>query len=260
MIYLKSESEISLIREGGQILSAILGHLADMVEPGVTTDRLDAEAERMMRQAGGEPAFKGYRSGGASRPFPTTICASINGEVVHGPAAPGRALKSGDLIKLDVGLRYRELYTDMAATVGVGEISKEAKRLIGATKEALNIAIAQVRDGAWISDVGRAVDKYVRRQGFSTVKDLVGHGVGKYVHEEPQIPNFLDRSLEPVLIETGMVLALEPMVNAGDDAVRVMSDGWTVVTADGSLSAHFEATVAVTGKGVEIMTPLLENV
>jgi methionyl aminopeptidase len=260
MIYLKTEQEIRLIREGGQILSAILAKLVDMTEPGVTTDQLDAMAERLMREAGGEPAFKGYRSGAGAKPFPSTICASINGEVVHGPAVPGRALKSGDLLKLDIGLRYHDLYTDMAATVGVGEISKEARRLIEATKESLLIGLDKVQEGAWISDIGRAVDKYVRRQGFSTVKDLVGHGVGKYVHEEPQIPNYLDRSLEPVLIGTGMVLALEPMVNAGDDAVRVLSDGWTVVTADGSLSAHFEATIAVTEKGPEIMTPLLDNV
>jgi len=260
MIYLKTEPEIRLIREGGQKLSDILARLVATVKPGVTTDQLDVLAERLMSEAGGEPAFKGYRSGGGSKPFPSAICASINGEVVHGPAVPGRALKNGDILKLDVGLRYHDLYTDMAVTVGVGDISKEARRLVEATKEALLIGLDKVRDGAWISDIGRVVDKYVRRQGFSTVKDLVGHGVGKYVHEEPQIPNYLDRSLEPVLIETGMVLALEPMVNAGDDAVRVLPDGWTVVTADGSLSAHFEATVAVTGKGPEIMTPLLDNV
>ena len=259
MIHLKSEQEIRNIREGGAILAAILAEASARVEPGVTTVELDAFIEERMIAAGGEPSFKGYRSG-RSRPFPHAACVSINSEVVHGLAAPARKLKSGDLLKLDVGLRYKDGYTDMAATVPVGQVSAEALRLMRATREALTIGIDKVRSGGWISDIGKAVDKHVRRQGFSTVKDLVGHGVGKYVHEEPQIPNYFDPSLEPVLIEPGMVLAIEPMVNAGGDAVRTKPDGWTVITADGSLSAHFEMTVAVTAKGVEIMTPLPDSV
>ena len=256
MIHLKSEQEINNIREGGALLSAILGELVDMVEPGVTTAELDAYAERRMLEVGGEPAFKGYRSDRRSPPFPTALCTSINGEVVHGPATPGRPLKNGDLIKIDVGLRYKDGYTDMAATVPVGQVTEEALRLVQATKASLLLGIERVRPGGWIGDIGKAVDKYVRRQGFSTVKDLVGHGVGRYVHEEPQIPNYFDPGLEPVRIEPGMVLAIEPMVNAGGDEVATLDDGWTVVTADGSLSAHFEMTVAVTANGVEIMTPL----
>jgi len=260
MIYLKTDKEISVIRQGGRILSDILAELVGLSKPGANTADIDARAEKLMRQAGGEPAFKGYRGSGGAKPFPCTICASINGEVVHGLAVPARELKDGDLFKIDIGLRYKELYTDMAATVGIGEISKEAERLRRSTKEALLIGLGKVKPGAWISDIGKAVDKYVRRQDYSTVKDLVGHGVGKYVHEEPQIPNYFDSAAEPVLIEPGMVLAIEPMVNAGEDAVRVLSDGWTVVTADKSLSAHFEATIAVTADGAEIMTPLVEGV
>jgi len=260
MIHLKTKQEIRLIQAGGRILSDILAELVAMSKPGSNTADIDALAEKLMTRAGGEPAFKGYRGSGGAKPFPTTICASINGEVVHGPARPARELKDGDLFKIDIGLRYKGLYTDMAATVGVGSVSKEAERLRRATKEALLIGLGKVKSGGWISDIGKAVDRYVRRQGYSTVKDLVGHGVGKYVHEEPQIPNYFDAGADPILIEPGMVLAIEPMVNAGEDAVRVLDDGWTVVTADNSLSAHFEATVAVTDDGVEIMTPIIDDV
>ncbi len=261
MIYLKTDKEISVIRQGGRILSDILAELAGLAKPGASTAEIDARAEKLIRQAGGEPAFKGYRGSGGAKPFPGTICASINGEVVHGLAVPGRDLTEGDLFKIDIGLRYQELYTDMAVTVGVGRVSEAAERLRRSTKEALLIGLGKVKSGGWISDIGKAVDKYVRRQGYSTVKDLVGHGVGKYVHEEPQIPNYFDAGAEPVMIERGMVLAIEPMVNAGEEDVRALSDGWTVVTADKSLSAHFEATIAVDSKGrVEIMTPLIEGV
>jgi len=260
MIYLKTDQEISLIREGGRILSDILAELVDLSKPGANTADIDARAEKLMRRAGGDPAFKGYRGSGGAKPFPNTICASINGEVVHGLATPGRELQDGDLFKIDIGLRYKELYTDMAATVAIGTVSDEAEALRQATREALLIGLGKVRAGGWISDIGKAVDRYVTRLGYSTVKDLVGHGVGKYVHEDPQIPNFFDKAADAVRIEPGMVLAIEPMVNAGEDAVRVLSDGWTVVTADKSLSAHFEATVAVTREGVEIMTPLVEGV
>ncbi len=261
MIYLKTDEEISVIRQGGRILSDILAELVAMSKPGADTAAIDARAEELMRQAGGEPAFKGYRGSGGAKPFPSTICASINDEVVHGLAVPARELQDGDLFKIDIGLRYQELYTDMAVTVPIGRVSKEAERLRRSTKEALLLGLGKVKSGGWISDIGKAVDKYVRRQGYSTVKDLVGHGVGKYVHEEPQIPNYFDAAAEPIRIEPGMVLAIEPMVNAGGDAVRVLSDGWTVVTVDKSLSAHFEATVAVDSDGrVDIMTPFVEGV
>lgn len=256
MIYLKTPQEIEDIREGGHILSAILGELVQNVRPGVTTGELDALAEKRMREAGGEPSFKGYRTGGDVRPFNSSVCTSINGEVVHAPAHPSRPVQEGDVLKLDIGLRYKGLCTDMAVSVGVGEISAEARQLIDVTRESLLLGVEKCRRGAWISEIGKAVDKFVRRHGYSTVKDLVGHGVGKYVHEGPSIPNFFDRDLDPCRIEEGMVLAIEPMVNAGEDEVRMLKDKWTVVTADKALSAHWEMTVAITPNGTEIMTPL----
>ncbi len=255
MIYLKSNEEIAVIREGGHILSAILAELAGLVRPGTDTADLEELALRRMKEAGGEPAFKGYRIEGVRRPFPTALCASINNEVVHGFAVPGRKVVEGDLLKLDIGLRYRGGYTDTALTVPVGRVSPEAAKLLGVTRDSLNVGLGKVRAGNWIRDIGKAVDGHVRRAGFTTVKALCGHGVGRQVHEDPQIPNYLDRSLEPVRIVNGMVLAIEPMVNAGGDDVYTLPDAWTVATADGRLSAHFEVTVALTDDGPEIMTP-----
>ncbi len=255
MIYLKSNEEIAVIREGGRILSAILAELAGLVRPGTDTAELEELALRRMKEAGGEPAFKGYRIEGVRRAFPTALCASINQEVVHGFAIPGRRVDEGDLLKLDIGLHYRGGYTDMAMTVPVGRVSAPAERLVRVTKESLNAGLKKVRAGGWIRDIGKAVDARVRRDGFTTVKALCGHGVGRQVHEDPQIPNYLDRSLEPVRIVKGMVLAIEPMVNAGGDDVHTLADEWTVATTDGSLSAHFEVTVALTDDGPEILTP-----
>lgn len=260
MIFIKSEEEIDAIREGGKILSDILTELVDRVKAGITTGELDALAEKRMYEAGGEPSFKNYRSDNRTPPFPSTVCTSINTEVVHAPADPSRPVKNGDLLKLDIGLRYKGLCTDMAVTVGVGEIGEEEKKLISVTKESMLLGVAKAVPGGWISDIGKAVDKFVRSNGYSTVKDLVGHGVGKYVHEGPSIPNYFDPELDPVKIKKGMVLAIEPMVNAGDDEVRILPDGWTIVTADGNLSAHFEVTIAINDKGFEIMTPVPKNV
>lgn len=259
MITLKTAKEIEAIREGGAILSRILTEMVAMVKPGTTTGELDEYAEKQMRMAGGEPSFKGYRTGADVTPFPSTVCTSINAEVVHAPATPSRAVKEGDLLKLDIGLRYKGLCTDMAVTVPVGKVSAERSKLIAVTKESMLLGIAKARDGAWISDIGKVVDKYVRRNGCTTVKDLVGHGVGHHVHEDPRIPNYFDPELEPVMIEEGMVLAIEPMVNLGEEDVEVLPNGWTIVTADSRPSAHFEVTIAVTPKGMEIMTPVPEN-
>ncbi|KPJ85704.1 hypothetical protein AMJ57_02035 [Parcubacteria bacterium SG8_24] len=256
MIYLKTKEEIDIIREGGIILSETLGKLVRQVRPGVGTGELDELAERLIYEAGGRPSFKGYMTEDDIRPFPSSVCLSINQEVVHAPAKPSRDLKEGDILKLDIGLQYRGLYTDMAMTVPVGQISEKAERLIKVTRESLERAVGQTIAGNYISDIGRAVDNRVTADGFTTVKALVGHGVGKHVHEDPRIPNFVDPTLEPTLIRPGMVLALEPMVNAGTDEVALLPDGWTVVTADSSLSAHFEVTVAVTEEGNEVMTPL----
>lgn len=260
MIILKTDEEIAAIREGGAILSRVLTELVDMAKPGVMTGDLDARAERRMREAGGEPSFKNYRTSPDVRPFPSTVCISLNDEVVHAPAMPSRQVVEGDLLKLDIGLRYKDLCTDMAVTVPIGPADERVCELVRVTKESLLLGIGKAAAGAWISDIGKAVDKHVRRHGFSTVKDLVGHGVGRHVHEDPRIPNYFDRELEPVRIKKGMVLAIEPMVNLGKDDVRLLDDEWTIVTADQKLSAHFEVTIAITDKGMEIMTPVPLNV
>lgn len=256
MITLKTKQEIDIIREGGHILSSILVELVAMIRPGVTTQELNAHAEERMIQAGGEPSFKGYKIDKYSPGFNGAVCISLNHEVVHAPPWPSREIKNGDLVKLDIGLRYKGLCTDMAVTVACGEVDAKSQELIAVTKESMVLGVQAVRLGGWISEVGKVVDKYVRRHGFSTVKDLVGHGVGHKVHEDPKIPNYFDPHLEPVKVVAGMVLAIEPMVNMGGDDVTVLADEWTVATSDKSLSAHFEVTLAVTEEGVEILTPL----
>lgn len=255
MINKYSQEEVAILDEGGHLLSGILDEVAKMVSPEVTPKDLDAYAERRIREVGGEPSFLHYQTDRRDPPFPSTVCISLDEEVVHAPATP-RRLTEGTLVKLDIGMRYRGLCTDMACTVPVGRASREAAELIRVTREALLIAIEKCTVGNWVSDIGKAVDKHVRRHGFSTVKDLVGHGVGRHVHEEPRVPNYFDPSLRPVRLAPGMVLALEPMVNAGRDAVSVKDDEWTVVTRDGRRSAHFEATVALTEGGTRVLTPI----
>jgi methionyl aminopeptidase len=260
MILLKTKIEIEALREGGAILADIMRELVDLVKPGITTAELDALAEQRMRAEGDGPSFKGYRSEPDDPPFTSTLCTCINQEVVHAPAIPGRKLKSGDILKIDMGMWFGGMCTDMAATIAVGTIDPETRRLIQVTKEALTIGISKTKTGGLVSDIGRAIDKYVRQSGFSTVKDLVGHGVGREVHEEPRIPNYFDPSLKPVKLIPGMTLAIEPMVNVGLSAVQIMPDGWTIVTADGCRSAHFEETLAITEDGVLRVTPLPKNV
>lgn len=259
-MHLKTADEIEKMRKGGKILSEILHEVATMARPGMTTEELDVRAERRILGAGGLPAFKGYTTRYASQPFPSTLCTSLNAEVVHAPAVPKRVLKEGDLLSIDIGMRYPAvggLYTDMATTVAVGKASKEAKRLIEVTHEALKIGIRAIRGGASIARIGRTVQDYVEREGFSVVRDLVGHGVGHAVHEDPYVPNYYDSRLEEIIIPENLPLAIEPMVASGGAAVRTEDDGWTVVTADGRLSAHFEATIVLTKRGVEILTPIV---
>lgn len=255
-IPLKNAAEIAEMREGGAILSRILGGLTAKVKPGVTTGELDELARRLMKEAGGEPSFLNYKTDPSDPPYPSAFCASIDREVVHAPAEPSRSLVEGNLFKIDIGLRYKGWCTDMAMTVPVGRVSADDEKLMRVTREALLKGVEQCVAGNWVSDVGRAVDRHVRKHGFTTVKDLVGHGVGRAVHEDPRVPNYVDEKLEPVRLAAGMVLAIEPMVNAGEEEVRMLKDGWTIVTSDGSLSAHFEVTVAVTDNGYEILTPL----
>jgi len=250
-----SQEEIAKLREGGALLSAILGELCAMVKPGVSTSELDAHAEKRMRDAGGEPSFKGYKAGG-SVPFNGTVCTSIDDEVVHAPPHPGRVLKEGQIISLDIGLRYKGLCTDMAVSVPVGKVSEKALKLIRVTKDSLLAGVDVVRPGGKIRDIGRAIQPVVERAGFGVVRALVGHGVGHAVHEEPGVPNYDDPDMPRVTMKEGMVLAIEPMVTEGSWEVDLGGDEWTFSSEDGSLAAHWELTLAVTKDGYEILTPL----
>jgi methionyl aminopeptidase len=225
----------------------VLTELASKVAPGVTTSDLDELAEKMIAAAGATPAFKGYHG------YPATICASINEEVIHGIPSRRRVLQEGDILSIDVGASLGGYFGDSAITVPVGRVTEEAASLLRVTEEALFKAIEQARPGSRVSDIGSAVQRHVEAHGFSVVREFVGHGIGQRMHEEPQVPNYGEPGHGPRLAE-GMVLAIEPMVNAGSAAVKVLSDGWTAVTRDKSLSAHFEHTVAVTGEGPWILT------
>ena len=246
MIVCKSALEIEKMRVANALVAEVLAELAAMVAPGVTTRDLDAAAEKLVREGGAEPAFKGYRG------YPNTLCASVNEQVVHGiPSA--RPLVEGDIISLDMGVKLNGFYGDSAVTVAVGTVSEEAARLLRVTRDALEKGIAQVRLGGRVSDIGHAIQEHVEAHGFSVVREFVGHGIGAALHEEPQIANYGEPGRGPRLAE-GMTLAIEPMVNVGRPAVRVLADGWTAVTKDGSLSAHFEHTVAVTKTGPLVLT------
>jgi methionyl aminopeptidase len=250
VITCRSAAEIEKLRRVNQVVGRILAELRAMVAPGVTTQQIDALAEARVREAGAEPAFKGYHG------YPATVCASINEQVVHGIPSK-RALVEGDIISIDMGARLDGFFGDSAVTVAVGRVSDEAARLLRVTEESLFHGIDAVKPGARVSDIGAAVQQHVEAHGFSVVREFVGHGIGTALHEEPQIANYGPAGRGPRLTE-GMVLAIEPMVNAGKHAVKVLSDGWTAVTRDGSLSAHFEHTVTVTRDGCEILT-LLES-
>ena len=249
MIVCRSTAELERMRAAGRLVGEVLTALAAKVMPGVTTGELDALAEKMIAAAGATPAFKGYHG------YPATICSSINEEVIHGIPSGQRRLQEGDIVSLDVGASLNGYYGDSAVTVPVGRVSEEAARLLRVTEEALYKAIDAVRSGGRVSDIGHAVQRHVEAHGFSVVREFVGHGIGQRMHEEPQVPNYGDAGRGPRLAE-GMVLAIEPMVNAGGAAVKVLGDGWTAVTRDGSLSAHFEHTVVVTPEGCEILTLL----
>ena len=235
------------MREAGRLVGEVLTELAGHVAIGVSTGDLDALAEKRIRQAGATPAFKGYHG------YPAAICASINDEVIHGIPSGRRLLQGGDIISIDVGAALDGYYGDSAITLPVGAVSEQAATLLRVTDEALQKAIEQVRPGSRISDISAAVQRHVESHGFSVVREFVGHGIGQKMHEEPQVPNYGEPGRGPRLSE-GMVLAIEPMVNAGKAAVKVLADGWTAVTRDGSLSAHFEHTVAVTAGEPWILT------
>ena len=252
MIMCRSQSEIEKLRRVNQLVARILAELRRTVAPGVTTHDIDALAERRVREAGAEPAFKGYHG------YPATVCASVNEQVVHGIPS-SRGLVEGDILSIDMGAKLDGFYGDCAVTVPVGSISLAAASLLKVTEEALFRGIAVVKPGARVSDIGAAVQEHVEGHGYSVVREFVGHGIGTALHEEPQVANYGPGGSGPRLSE-GMVLAIEPMVNAGKAAVKVLSDGWTAVTVDRSLSAHFEHTVVVTREGTEILTLLSDDV
>ncbi len=248
MIILKSKEEVAKIAKASRIVAESLEAVKTYLKPGMTTKEIDKFVEKQIRERGGVPAFKGYRN------YPATICISVNEEVVHGIPSD-RVIKEGDIVGLDLGAIYDGFYGDSAVTVAVGEISPEAQRLIQVTQESLYAGIEQAREGSRLSDISHAVQAHVEKAGFSVVTDFVGHGIGRALHEEPQVPNFGPPGRGPRLRE-GMVLAIEPMVNMGKPAVRVLDDHWTAVTVDGSLSAHFEHTIAITKEGPVILSQL----
>ncbi|MFO7447617.1 MAG: type I methionyl aminopeptidase [Ignavibacteriaceae bacterium] len=251
MIYIKTKKEVDYIRESCKIVAETLLLMKGNVRPGVTTKELDQIAEDYIKSNNATAAFKGYSQGGGI-PFPGSICSSVDDEVVHG--IPGfRVLKEGEIIALDVGVYKNGYYGDAALSVAVGEISEDKRKLMDVTEKSLYIGIEEARVNNRVHDISAAIQEYVEANGFSVVKDLCGHGVGKYLHEDPSVPNFGRRGTGPKL-KTGMTIAIEPMVNAGDYKVRTNSDGWTVVTADGTPSAHFEHTILIANGKPEILT------
>jgi len=277
MIYLKKKEEIAVIRAGGRRLALILQALANEVKPGIRTADLEALALRLIEAAGGASAFKDYPMGDGLF-FPSALCVSINNEVVHGSSLPDRIINNGDIVDLDIGMEWpidpqeREKYnfpinphskfggyfTDTCLTVPAGKISKEARKLLNVSKLSLDEAIKAAGPGKRLNDIAKAVTKVVAKHGYGVVRDLVGHGVGYFAHEAPDVFNFeiRDNSAENILLKPGMVIAIEPMINAGDWRIKIGANGYTVITADNSLSAHFEHTVAITEEGVEIMTAI----
>jgi methionyl aminopeptidase len=251
VIVCRSQSEIDKLRRVNQLVARILAELRQVVRPGITTTDIDELAERRVREVGAEPAFKGYHG------YPATVCASVNEQVVHGIPS-NRPLVTGDIVSIDMGAKLDGFFGDCAVTVPVGAVSPQATELLRVTEEALFRGIDCVRPGARVSDIGAAVQQHVEAQGFSVVREFVGHGIGTALHEEPQVANYGPAGHGPRLSE-GMVIAIEPMVNAGKPAVKVLSDGWTAVTKDKSLSAHFEHTVVVTRDGCEILTLLASD-
>lgn len=255
MSLIKTQEEITSMKQGGALLSRAIKTAAEAVAPGVKLAKLDTIAEDVMIEGGGKPAFKNYQSSPGGKPFPSTLCISVNDELVHGIGNRDIALKDGDIVTVDGGVWYDDLCTDMAVTVPVGEVSDEAKTLMRVTREALEKAIAAVEPGARVSDVGRAVEAVVEPYGYGIVRSLVGHGVGHAVHEPPQIPNFVDKRIEDKEFEEGMCVAIEPMLGLKGWAVETKADGWTIGMKDGALSAHFEQTIAVGSAGPIILTP-----
>lgn len=253
MIFLKTPQEIEIMRAANVIVAEVLAELRERARPGVTTGELDHVAHEMTLRRDAVPAFKGYEVAG--RVFPSSLCISINNEVIHGIPSQRRTLQEGDIVGLDFGVRYQGFYGDAAMTVAIGDVDAESERLMRATNEALWAGIEQVRAGNRLGQVSAAIQERAERDGFSVVRDFVGHGIGKRLHEEPQVPNY-GKPDRGVRLREGMVLAIEPMVNAGGPEVFITQDGWTAVTKDGCRSAHFEHSVAVTPNGPYVLSQI----
>ena len=254
MIIRKSAAELEKMRRSGLLVHEILQRLKEMVQEGVSTWDLESAAEKMMREAGARPAFKGYFVPAVGRKYQYVLCTSVNQEVVHGMPSPKRILKTGDIVSIDTGVELNGYFGDSALTVPVGEVPEAVQKLLHVTRESLEMAIDKVRLGNRLFDICGTVERHVLSNGFSIVREYVGHGIGTQLHEEPQIPNYVDRKNENPRLKEGMVLAIEPMVNAGSPDTKVMPDKWTAVTKDGSYSAHFEHCVAVTANGPWVLT------
>jgi methionyl aminopeptidase len=246
MITVKTPEEIKIMSEGGRILSKIMIEVEKMVKPGITTKELDRAAEALILSKGATPSFKGFNN------FPASLCTSVNEEIVHGIPS-GRILKDGDIISLDLGLLYKGFHSDMAVTVPVGKVSPGVNRVIKVAKKALKRGISHVRPGGTVGDIGNAIEKYVEGQGFSVVRELCGHGIGKNLHEDPQIPNYGEKNTG-AKIKEGMVICIEPMAVIGDWRIKKAKDGYGYETKDGSFAAHFEHTVAITKNGPSVLT------
>ncbi|HSU60153.1 MAG TPA: type I methionyl aminopeptidase [Bryobacteraceae bacterium] len=254
MIVRRSAIELDKLRRSGLLVYRILEDLKAMVAEGISTRDLEIAAEKMIADAGAKPAFKGYYSQASGTKYPFVLCTSINDEVVHGMPSAKRKLKPGDIVSIDTGVQLNGYFGDSAVTVAVGEVNDSVKRLLKITEESLELAIDRVRSGNRLFDICGTVEKYVTSNGFSIVREFVGHGIGTSLHEEPQIPNYVDRRGENPRLKPGMVLAIEPMVNAGKPETKVLSDKWTAVAKDGSYSAHFEHMVAVTENGPWVLS------
>jgi methionyl aminopeptidase len=255
-ITLRSRREIGLMRDAGVVVADVLSKLQEIARPGVSTAYLDEVAADMTAQAGAQPLFRGVRSPYAKKPFPGVICASINEQVVHGIPSKQVTLKQGDILSIDFGVRLRGYCGDAAVTVAIGEISEEHHRLMDTTKGTLDLAIKMAAPGVRWSRIAGEMQKMAESAGFSVVTEFVGHGIGTQMHEEPRVPNFVSEELlaNDIFLTEGMILAVEPMINCGTSNVRTLKDGWTVVTADGKFSAHYEHTIAITGRGCEVLT------
>jgi methionyl aminopeptidase len=255
-ITLRSRREIELMRRAGAVVADVLSKLHEVAQPGVTTGRLDSIALQMATDANAQALFKGVHSPHARTPFPGAICASVNEQVVHGIPSENTKLKEGDILSIDFGVRLEGYCGDAAVTFGIGQISQDKRRLIEVTKQVLDMAIAKARPAVKWSEIAAQMQNYAESAGFSVVKEFVGHGIGRKMHEEPRVPNFVSDELlaNDIFLTEGMVLAVEPMINAGTSAVRTLKNGWTVVTKDGKCSAHFEHTIAIVENGCEVLT------